>query len=95
MPQRPGFAPAFLSGAPSFQRRAISQITSGTIPVASGTLGTWDTFGLANGAYILRLVLQDSQGRTDELRRSVTVANFKLVAPGGPNVPGDVPAAQS
>jgi len=39
-----------------------SQISSGTTPVTNGSLGMWDTAGLAQGHYVLRLTVQNSCG---------------------------------
>lgn len=56
-----------------------TQITSRSSEVTSGTLGTWNTAGLAPGPYTLRLVVNDRQ--RGQLTATVTV---NVVAPPAP-----------
>ena len=56
-------------------------IASGTQDVADGSLGSWNTLGLAAGAYTLRLRAADAVGNSAETRVPVTVAaSLTLVA---------------
>lgn len=60
-----------------------------TTPVANGLLGTWETGGLPDGNYSLRLRVVRQDGNYDEgFARNITVANRTPPTP----VPSDTPA---
>ena len=56
-------------------------ITTATAPVVSGTLADWPLATVANGAYTLRVVSQNSDGATFEDRLPVSVQNLAIDAP--------------
>ena len=45
-------------------------VLSGTIPVSNGVLGQWDTNGISNGRYIIRLRAFDYDGNSEQ--KSIT-----------------------
>ncbi len=46
-----------------------------TVPVESGVLGTWDTEGLPDGSYVLRISASDRLGHTSEHTITVTLVS--------------------
>lgn len=53
-----------------------NQIASSGTPVTGSTLGTWDTTGVADGNYVLRLRSVATDDATFEDRLQVTVSNY-------------------
>jgi hypothetical protein len=60
---------------------AFTAITSSSVQVPSGTLGTWAAGTLADGEYTLRLTARTSDGRSYEDRSLVTLDRVSLTAP--------------
>ncbi|MCL4394539.1 MAG: Ig-like domain-containing protein [Chloroflexi bacterium] len=75
--------PAFSSYKVEFKSSADWVLTDGIIhntPVVSGTLVTWDTTTIRDGAYALRLLVADTAGQYVTSQISVTVGNAAAAA---------------
>lgn len=49
-----------------------------TTPVTNGVLGTWDTSGLANGQYTIRLTVRDTVGGTSTAQTTINVLKTSI-----------------
>ena len=73
-------------GAGSSPSTWIAIGSAHTTPVTGGILGTWDTESLANGAYTVRLTVNDSRGLTASAQRTINVLKTSLSGvKGSPN----------
>ncbi|MBZ0281327.1 MAG: transglycosylase domain-containing protein [Anaerolineae bacterium] len=76
-----------LDYAPSCTSAAGTPITGAiTTPQTSGILGTWNTIGVANGTYALRLQMFSNNSYGGNLQRCVTIAVNNIVQPTPPPV---------
>ncbi|MBI2133295.1 S8 family serine peptidase [Candidatus Woesearchaeota archaeon] len=75
-----------LEYAPGNNPQTWATIIQSSMPVINGKLGSWNTLGLVEGSYTLRLTVRNSLGEANNKTRNVEVNNVFITTPSAQDI---------